>query len=88
MKKFTLKAQINNIPEAVSLTQDYLKSLKLKNDAVLSALFSLEDVLNSLINHSSPSEDLNIKIFSYFGNISVRILSKGTAFGIDELKNQ
>ena len=88
MKKFTLKAQINNIPEAVSLTQDYLKSLKLKNDAVLSALFSLEDVLSSLINHSSPSEDLNIKIFSYFGNISVRILCKGTAFGIDELKNQ
>ena len=88
MKKFTLKAQINNIPEAVSLTQDYLKSLKLKNDAVLSALFSLEDVLSSLINHSSPSEDLSIKIFSYFGNISVRILSKGTAFGIDELKNQ
>lgn len=39
MKKFTLKAQISNIPEAVSLTQDYLKSLKLKNDAVLSALF-------------------------------------------------
>ena len=88
MKKFTLKAQINNIPEAVSLTQDYLKSLKLKNDAVLSALFSLEDVLSSLINHSSPSEDLNIKIFSYFGNISVRILCKGTAFGIDELQNQ
>lgn len=88
MKKFTLKAQINNIPEAVSLTQDYLKSLKLKNDAVLSALFSLEDVLSSLINHSSPSEDLNIKIFSYFGNISVRILCKGTAFGIDELKNR
>ncbi len=88
MKKFTLKAQINNIPEAVSLTQDYLKSLKLKNDAVLSALFSLEDVLSSLINHSSPSEDLNIKIFSYFGNISVRILCKGTVFGIDELKNQ
>ena len=88
MKKFTLKAQISNIPEAVSLTQDYLKSLKLKNDAVLSALFSLEDVLNSLINHSSPSEDLNIKIFSYFGNISVRILCKGTAFGIYELKNQ
>lgn len=87
MKKFTLKAQISNIPEAVSLTQDYLKSLKLKNDAVLSALFSLEDVLSSLINHSSPSEDLNIKIFSYFGNISVRILCKGTAFGIDELKN-
>lgn len=88
MKKFTLKAQINNIPEAVSLTQDYLKSLKLKNDAVLSALFSLEDVLSSLINHSSPSEDLSIKIFSYFGNISVRILCKGTAFGIDELKNR
>lgn len=88
MKKFTLKAQINNIPEAVSLTQDYLKSLKLKNDAVLSALFSLEDVLSSLINHSSPSEDLSIKIFSYFGNISVRILCKGTAFGIDELQNQ
>ena len=88
MKKFTLKAQINNIPEAVSLTQDYLKSLKLKNDAVLSALFSLEDVLSSLINHSSSSEDLNIKIFSYFGNISIRILSKGTAFGIDELQNQ
>ena len=88
MKKFTLKAQINNISEAVSLTQDYLKSLKLKNDAVLSALFSLEDVLSSLINHSSPSEDLSIKIFSYFGNISVRILCKGTAFGIDELKNQ
>lgn len=88
MKKFTLKAQINNIPEAVSLTQDYLKSLKLKNDAVLSALFSLEDVLSSLINHSSPSEDLNIKIFSYFGNISIRILCKGTAFGIDELQNQ
>lgn len=88
MKKFTLKAQISNIPEAVSLTQDYLKSLKLKNDAVLSALFSLEDVLSSLINHSSPSEDLNIKIFSYFGNISVRILCKGTAFGIDELQNQ
>ena len=88
MKKFTLKAQINNIPEAVSLTQDYLKSLKLKNDAVLSALFSLEDVLSALINHSSPSEDLNIKIFSYFGNISVRILCKGTAFGIDELNNQ
>ena len=88
MKKFTLKAQISNIPEAVSLTQDYLKSLKLKNDAVLSALFSLEDVLSSLINHSSPSEDLSIKIFSYFGNISVRILSKGTAFGIDELQNQ
>ena len=88
MKKFTLKAQISNIPEAVSLTQDYLKSLKLKNDEVLSALFSLEDVLNSLINHSSPSEDLSIKIFSYFGNISVRILSKGTAFGIDELQNQ
>ena len=57
MKKFTLKAQINNIPEAVSLTQDYLKSLKLKNDAVLSAPCSLEDVLSSLINHSSPSED-------------------------------
>lgn len=88
MKKFTLKAQINNIPEAVSLTQDYLKSLKLKNDAVLSALFSLEDVLSSLINHSSPSEDLSIKIFSYFGNISIRILCKGTAFGIDELQNQ
>ena len=88
MKKFTLKAQISNIPEAVSLTQDYLKSLKLKNDAVLSALFSLEDVLSSLINHSSPSEDLSIKIFSYFGNISVRILCKGTAFGIDELQNQ
>ena len=88
MKKLTLKAQISNIPEAVSLTQDYLKSLKLKNDAVLSALFSLEDVLSALINHSSPSEDLNIKIFSYFGNISVRILCKGTAFGIDELKNQ
>ena len=88
MKKFTLKAQISNIPEAVSLTQDYLKSLKLKNDAVLSALFSLEDVLSALINHSSPSEDLNIKIFSYFGNISVRILCKGTAFGIDELQNQ
>ncbi|MGN1405262.1 MAG: dicarboxylate/amino acid:cation symporter [Erysipelotrichaceae bacterium] len=88
MEKIIFQARTNNITEAVKKTESYLKMLKLKNDTIVSTLFSLEDVLDCLIKHADPEDDVTVRIFSYFGNISLKIQCKGTSFEIDELKKQ
>lgn len=88
MEKIVFEARVNNITEAVKKTEVYLKKLKLKNDTLVSTLFSLEDVLSCLISHSNKDDEIGIRIFSYFGNISLKVQCRGTSFEIDELKKQ
>lgn len=75
-----IEPKIENISAAVEFIEVELTAKKLKRREILRAMLSAEESIVKLIEHSNAEKNLQIDVYKSFGNIYVKIESRGEKF--------